>query len=503
MKKPDTLKQLPPESSKNSDNNKARSLKLRNFFTLAILSTILFVIWMIGQLNKSQNIEQNSSNSIDKFKQGENEDVVPVTEGRFSLGEKILIGADDNPSKQSAIEEFAQGDFRKAYTEFLNSLETNSNDPETLIYANNSKAAINDDSILIGVVVPIGASLNIAQEILRGVAQAQDEINEQGGIEQDGIKKKIRIKIANDDNDPKIARQIAKILVADPEIKAVIGHNSSTASIAAAPVYQEGNLVMVSPTSVARELSQAGNYIFRTTPSSRILAEMLAEYAVEDIKRQDIAICADSTSSASESFKEDFSLAVLELGGEVSNTSCDFSSPDFNSDEIPSKAIANGAEALLLAPSVDKINQALEVSKANQKRLVILGNHSLYTYETLKFGQDSLNGTVIPTVWHPSSTSGSAYNTKAVELWGKAGSWRTATAYDATKAIVAALESSATRAQLQKSLANSGFSASGALGKIVFQPSGDRHVLGTLVKVQPGKSSGTGFDFKTIESSNQ
>ena len=246
-------------------------------------------------------------------------------------------------------------------------------------------------------------------------------------------------------------------------------------------------------------LSQAGDYIFRTTPSTRVLAETLAQYAVDNIRRQKITVCADSTSPASTSFKDEFSLALFELGGEISNVDCDFGSEDFNPDEIPSKAIANGSEALLLIPSVDKIGQALDVSRANQKRLTVLGNHSMYTYETLKIGQSDLNGMVIPTAWHPNSTADSAFNENARELWGMEGSWRTATAYDATKAIASGLDSAATRPQLQQALANSGFTTPGVLGEIHFQRSGDRQVLGTLVKIRPGKSSGTGFDFKPIE----
>ena len=148
---------------------------------------------------------------------------------------------------------------------------------------------------------------------------------------------------------------------------------------------------MISPTSTARELSQAGSYIFRTTPSTRILAETLAQYTVDNIRRQKVAICFDSSNSAGRSFKEEYSLSLYELGGEISSTNCDFASEDFNPDRIPAKAIADGSEALLLIASVNKINQALEIAKANQNRLTLLGNHSMYTYETLKVGQSDLN----------------------------------------------------------------------------------------------------------------
>ena len=162
---------------------------------------------------------------------------------RISLGEQILVTADNSPNKQAGIEAFASSEYAEAYAKFNSSVQDNRNDPETWIYLNNTAAAATGDVVKIAVSVPIGSNLNIAKEILRGVAQAQNEVNKSGGI--GGVL--LQIEIANDDNDPAIAKQIATEFVNNSEILAVIGHNSSNASIAAAPLYEQGNLVMVSP----------------------------------------------------------------------------------------------------------------------------------------------------------------------------------------------------------------------------------------------------------------
>ncbi|MCC0178721.1 amino acid ABC transporter substrate-binding protein [Waterburya agarophytonicola K14] len=497
-------KRIPPNNSEEFMTKEQNHLKSRKIFIFTILVAILFGIWSIDRTKKSSNTGVNLRNSfLANWKSQGKETKFQYNleiKQRSSLGEKILIGADNNPDKQLAMKNFAAGNFPEAQIKFSNSLEINPNDPETLIYLNNSLAAREKQPITIGVSVPIGGSLDVAKEILRGVAQAQNEINKQGGVEQNGIKTLVRVQIANDDNDPEIAQKIATSFVANPDIIGVVGHNSSSSSLAAAPIYQKGNLVMISPTSVARELSQAGSYIFRTTPSSRILAETLAEYAANNIRRQKVAICVDSSSPASVSFKDEFSLSLFESGGEVTAVNCDFASEVFNPDRIPSEAIANGAEALLLIPSVNKINQALEVARANQNRLVVLGNHSMYTYETLDIGQSDIKGIVLPTAWHPKATKDSEFNHNAIALWGMEGNWRTATAYDATKAILNGLNSVTTRQGLQQALINPGFSVDGALGKVTFKPSGDRQIQATLVKVEPGKASGTGYDFMPLDS---
>ena len=359
---------------------------------------------------------------------------------------------------------------------------------------NNAVAASKGSKLKIGVSVPIGGNLNVAKEILRGVAQAQNEINQSGGIKG----KLIKIEIANDDNDPEIAKQVAAKFVDDKRILAVIGHNSSNASLAAAPTYQEAGLVMISPTSTARELATLGNHVFRTTPNTRVIADTLARYVVESANKSSIALCADSESGASKSFRQEFTIALFEQGGEVAPTLCDFSSPNFNAAKIPSQAISDGADSLLLIPSVNKINQALEVARANRHRLTLIGNHSMYTYSTLKEGQKYVNGLVLSVVWHPGSKNNSSFINNTKSLWGTVGSWRTATSYDAAKVVITALKSEVSRQQLRQSLSSPGFSLQGATGNIKFISSGDRHGKAELVKIQPGNKSGTGYDFASL-----
>ncbi|MCU0538129.1 MAG: ABC transporter substrate-binding protein [Hydrococcus sp. Prado102] len=312
----------------------------------------------------------------------------------LSLGEKNLIAADNNSDKQAGIQAYGAGDFATATEKFKSSLATNRNDPETWIYLNNAGAIASGKFVKIAVSVPIGGNLNVAKEMLRGVAQAQNEINQNGGISGNLV----LVQIANDNNDPEVGKQIASELVKDSEVLAVIGHNDSNVTLAAASVYQQGGLVAISPTSVASNLSGIGNYIFRTTTSTRVIADTLARHAVESAHKTKIAICSDSRAAASSSFKEEFILAVFDRGGKVTNTVCDFANPNFNPDDIPSEAIGDGADALLLAPSIDRVGRAIEVARANQGRLTLLGSQAMYVFETLQEGRGDTNGTVLSVV---------------------------------------------------------------------------------------------------------
>ncbi len=414
------------------------------------------------------------------------------TQNRMSLGDKILVAADTNPSKQAGVQAFAKGDFATAATQFQSSLERNRNDPEALIYLNNAKVP-QGNGIKIAVSVPIGSNLNVAKEVLRGVAQAQDEANKSGGI----YGKLIQVEIANDDNNPAIAKELATQFVKDPSILAVVGHNSSDASVAAAPEYQNGKLVMISPTSDAKNLSGIGSYIFRTVPSISFQADTLSRYAIK-AGRKTIAVCVDSQASSSQSLKEEFTSAISADGGKITQTNCDVAAPNFNASAIISQAISQGADGLLLLPSVDRLNQALDVAQANQRRLSLLGSSTLYTIQTLQQGQAAVTGMVLAVAWHPRAIPGNPFAGNAVKLWGGEVNWRTATAYDAVAAIIAGLRQGTTRDALQQALSSSGFSANGATGAVQFLR-GDRNGAAILVQVQPGKTSNTGFAFVPLQ----
>jgi branched-chain amino acid transport system substrate-binding protein len=136
---------------------------------------------------------------------------------QLSGGEKILIAEGATLEKQQGVKELHDRRFNQARKAFEESLQKVPNDPEARIYLNN--ATVDGNSLTIAVSVPISSNLNVAHEILRGVAQAQTEVNHRGGING----RTLRILIADDANDPDRAQQIAQQLSQDQTVIAVVG----------------------------------------------------------------------------------------------------------------------------------------------------------------------------------------------------------------------------------------------------------------------------------------
>ena len=216
----------------------------------------------------------------------------------ISFGEKILIPGEVRSDKRDGVEAIAMGNYSKAVTSLTAALKENRNDPEALIFLNNARIG-KQRSYAIAASVPIGTDPNTSSEILRGVAQAQNEINALAGIK--GVP--LKVAIANDDNNPQTAQQIASALVNNPNILGVVGPYASDVTLAAGTVYNSGQLVAISPTSTAVKLTGFSRYIFRTVPSDYVAARALANYMLTKLQQRNVAVFFNSQSTYSQSLK--------------------------------------------------------------------------------------------------------------------------------------------------------------------------------------------------------
>ncbi|HEY9691749.1 MAG TPA: ABC transporter substrate-binding protein [Oculatellaceae cyanobacterium] len=413
-------------------------------------------------------------------------------EDRISFGDKILITGISSPPKQAGVDAIASKNYQSAVANFQAAIKVNRNDPEALILLNNARIE-NKKSYTIAALVPIGSDVNGSLEILRGVAQAQNEINQAGGVK--GVP--LKIAIANDENNPEIAKKIAATLVQNSEVLGVVGPYASDVTLAAGSVFQSGQLVAISPTSTSVKLSSFSRYIFRTVPSDYVAARALANYMITQLKQQNVAVVFNSKSSYSQSLKSEFVTAVSLSGGQVSSE-FDLSQPNFSAAKSVEQATKQQVKVLMLAANTDTLDKALQVVQINRLRLTLLAGDDAYTPKTLEVGGASAVGMIVAVPWHIDAQPNSVFARTSRILWGGAVNWRTALAYDATEALITAIERNPTRAGVQQALSSPDFSTIGASGVVRFLPSGDRNSSVQLVKIVPGTRSGTGYDFVPV-----
>jgi len=273
-----------------------------------------------------------------------------------------------------------------------------------------------------------------------------------------------------------------------------VGPYASDVTLAAGSVYNSGQLVAISPISTSVKLSGFSRYVLRTVPSDYVAARALANYMTTKLQKNNAAVFFNSQSGYSQSLKSEFVTAVSLGGGQVAGE-YDLSDPGFSAAKSIKEASDRGVDVLMLATNTGELDKALQVVQVNNKRLPLLAGDDVYAPKTLEVGGGAAAGMVVAVPWHIGANPNSEFVRQSGQLWVGDVNWRTALAYDATVALIAAIERSPTRAGVQQALLSPNFAVPGASGNIRFLPSGDRNAPVQLVQIVPGQRSGTGYDF--------
>jgi branched-chain amino acid transport system substrate-binding protein len=110
--------------------------------------------------------------------------------------------------------------------------------------------------ILIATAGPLkGQYAALGEQLRQGVSRAVADINASGGVNGE----QLVLEVADDGCDPKQAMAVANELVAKG-VKFVAGHYCSGSSIAAAKIYEDAGIVMISPSSTSPKFTDDGGW---------------------------------------------------------------------------------------------------------------------------------------------------------------------------------------------------------------------------------------------------
>ncbi|BAZ85894.1 ABC transporter substrate-binding protein [Dolichospermum compactum] len=415
---------------------------------------------------------------------------------RISRGERTLFSTTPNRFRDQGIRAFQKGDYQQAANLFKQAIQANRNDPEVVIYYNNALAREAGSPITLAVVVPTDTKTVNAQEILRGVAQAQDQFTKNKGLNG----RLLEIVIANDSNNDQ-AEQVAQELVKDTSILGVIGHNSSDATQTALPEYEKAGLAVISPTSTSILLNNP--VFFRAVYSDQNGGRKLAEYAYKNLQLKKAVIFANPNSDYSNSIREIFTNQFEKLGGEVvRKPMIDLTATTFDAEKEVAKSVygEKKAEAAFLFPDTQSTGIAIKIAKEITSRnerlrnsppirqLKMLSGDTLYNNETLvRRGKDT-EGLIIVIPWFRETLQAKPFAQKLDQIWGGGISWRTATSYDATQAFIKVLSNNLSRTTVLEGLEKVKLDSRETSGyPLEFTKERERQGESILVQIKDGK----------------
>ncbi len=150
------------------------------------------------------------------------------------------------------------------------------------------------DTLKIGLVRPTtGAVKQYGDMVQEGVDTAVEMANAAGGIKG----KKIELLVVDDACEPKQGPVAANRIV-NAKVRYVVGPVCSGASIAAAGIYNNEGVVMISPSATAPALTEGKNYkyIFRATGRDDQQGPAAARFIAEKVKPKKVAVLHDKQS---------------------------------------------------------------------------------------------------------------------------------------------------------------------------------------------------------------
>jgi len=210
------------------------------------------------------------------------------------------------------------------------------------------------DAIRIGAVLPLtGPAAELGESWKAGVELAVDRINDEGGIEIDGTKHEVSVKIVDDESTPAGAQRVVQELL-NEDYQLFLGPSlSSSFQTAYATLKDDERRLVMTPSLVSESMLEPSGRLFKVQPSQG--SEAVAGYArqfAEFLKPEKVAILQPQDPGGQAA------AADLEAGFEEAGVEVVYNNqvPADTRDFLPIvSAIRNTDPDLVLTPYLDSL----------------------------------------------------------------------------------------------------------------------------------------------------
>jgi branched-chain amino acid transport system substrate-binding protein len=329
----------------------------------------------------------------------------------------------------------------------------------------------------------VGDSCKKAAELLAA------QMNAAGGLKVGDKKWPLTLFIEDNEDKPESAAAVAKKLISQDNVLAIIGPNASGNAIPAARICEDAKVIMISPWSTNPKTTEHLKYVFRACFLDDFQGEVMAKFARDNLKAKTAAVLYDVASEYNKGIAEFFKKSFEKLGGQVvafeSYTKDD---KDFSSQLTKIKA-AN-PDVLFLPNYYNEVPLQAQQARRLGITCSFIGSDSWGSSELLTLGGKDLEGGFFSTHYAPDIATPKAhtfikdYETK----YGKKPDDVAALTYDSGQLLLSAIAKAGSldRQKVRDALANiSEFE--GVTGTMKFSGTGDPVKSAVIIQIKDGK----------------
>ena len=343
------------------------------------------------------------------------------------------------------------------------------------------------DEITLAIVGPqTGDNAEYGQSMKTAAQIAVDEWNEKGGV----LGKQIKLVDYDDANSSEQAASIAEQIVGDPSISAVMGHFSSGVAMTAAEVYQEAGIALVNGSAAHMDYAKIGDCIFRNnaiyTTDANTMLQIMEYLGVEKF-----GVLNPNT---------DAGISVTTAVEEMLDRYGDKYAPQMVEPQLYEDGTVDfsatvswfqeqGVEAVYSSGAYSATAPFIQQYRAKDPDVKFVMSAACFSKEFLELAGDDAEGVVLGTSFFYGSDNEQvkSFTEKYTEAYGSQPSTFAAQIYDATYAILYAIENgqSADRADIVTNLASTDFQ--GITGRITFDEEGNCPKQQVLLEISNGE----------------
>lgn len=279
---------------------------------------------------------------------------------------------------------------------------------------------------------------------------------------------------------PDVGVAVARRLVNDPAVLAIVGHFNSGVTIPTSEVYKDVNLAMVSPGSTNPRVTERGlANVNRVCGRDDVQGPVGAEFAVEDLKAKRILVVHDKTAYG-QGIAQAFRDRVTALGGQVVGFIGTEEKTNFQSLILQMRALK--PDLVYFGGIYDQGGVLLKQMRERKIDAIFMGPDGLESSAFIDIAQSAAAGAYYTTVAGPVEKYPAAkeFADAFTARFGRAPEAFALYAYDAARVVLAGIEAAIaknegrrpTRTQVAEAIR--AVQLDGITGPISFNENGDR-----------------------------
>jgi branched-chain amino acid transport system substrate-binding protein len=229
-----------------------------------------------------------------------------------------------------------------------------------------------------------------------GTVLGVEQINAAGGV----LGKKLELHTEDDLSKAGEAATAVNKLISRDGVVAILGEVASSRSLEAAPICQQSQIPMISPSSTNPKVTETGDYIFRVCFIDPFQGTVMANFATKTLKAKKVAIFTDVKSDYSIGLTKFFKQGFLANGGQIVSE-LDYSGGDKDFKAQLTEIKSANPDAVFVPGYYTDV--ALICIQAKQLNLTapLFGGDGWESDQLVTIGQDAVEGDYFSTHYAP------------------------------------------------------------------------------------------------------